>query len=73
MSTVKSLKPMRFSKTDAPGFAARPGLSGRPRALPERLFRVPSAAAELEEPVAQLILAVSVSVLLARRRLGDSR
>jgi site-specific recombinase XerD len=51
MSTVRSQKPMRFSKTDAPGFAARPGLSGRPRALPERLFRVPSAAAELEEPM----------------------
>ncbi len=44
---------MRFSKTDAPGFAARRGLTGRPRALPERLFRVPSAAADLDEPVPQ--------------------
>jgi len=39
MSTVRSQKPMRFSKTDAPGFVAGRGLTGRPRALPERLFR----------------------------------
>ena len=53
VSPARSQKPMRFSKTDAPGFAVPRGLPGRPRALPERLFRAASAAAELEEPAPQ--------------------
>ena len=46
----KSPKPMRFSKTDAPAYASLRGLTGRPRALPERLFRVAPSTAELEAP-----------------------
>jgi site-specific recombinase XerD len=49
MSTVKSPKPMRFSKTDAPGIHSVRGFTG-PRALPKRLFRVEPSTAELEEP-----------------------
>jgi site-specific recombinase XerD len=45
-----SPKPLRFSKTDAPGIHSGRGFTGRPRALPERLFRVGPAAAEMEAP-----------------------
>lgn len=45
-----SPKPLRFSKTDAPVIHSGRGFTGRPRALPERLFRVGPAAAEMEAP-----------------------
>ncbi|HEY8863452.1 MAG TPA: phage integrase N-terminal SAM-like domain-containing protein, partial [Candidatus Dormibacteraeota bacterium] len=45
-----SPKPLRFSKTDAPVIHSGRGLTGRPRALPERLFRVGPPAAEMEAP-----------------------
>jgi site-specific recombinase XerD len=45
-----SPKPLRFSKTDAPVIHSGRGFTGRPRALPERLFRVGPPAAEMEAP-----------------------
>jgi hypothetical protein len=45
-----SPKPLRFSKTDAPGIHSVRGFTGRPRALPERLFRVGPPAADMEAP-----------------------
>jgi len=45
-----SPKPMRFSKTDAPAFRGSRALTGRPRALPERLVRAASETVELAPP-----------------------
>lgn len=50
VSPVRSQKPMRFSKTDAPAFRASRGLTGRPRALPERLVRPAPETGELAPP-----------------------